>query len=398
MPSPARDSTIAPPAAGKTAASRTEIIRDRSRVQPELPGARAEQSPAFINACRDTHVGSWKHKLFYLALATFCRVLAASDVGTMRVYLRTLAHAFEMHDSRVREYLMWLEAHGLIDRKRTGRYIVIAVLTAPAIMRGADPTLIRSDSHDRPVSGRSDRPVSGRSKEQDGNGNVPTFPGPDHREVQRARAGRQRASSAAGASGLGNGQSSESNRSGVHRPSTGSEKRARPPKAEKTGYDIASSDLTARHLAAERAEREKADPAVNARGLAALQASLKLRGPKPRPQQVAKPPAAPPVVELADREPSPARIVAARALFEQYDADHPAEDEAQRFLTLDTAACTDHVPETLLQVRVERAALAGEPLHLTCSHPRISGGSCELCGYDDGTGFMPDPDRQGNML
>ena len=378
MPSPARDSTTAPPAAGKTAASRTEIIRDRSRVQPELPGARAEQSPAFINACRDTHVGSWKHKLFYLALATFCRVLAASDVGTMRVYLRTLAHAFEMHDSRVREYLMWLEAHGLIDRKRTGRYIVIAVLTAPAIMRGADPTLIRSDSHDRPVSGRSDRPVSGRSKEQDGNGNVPTFPGPDHREVQRARA-----SSAAGARGLGNGQSSESNRSGVHRPSTGSEKRARPPKAEKTGYDIASSDETARRLAADRAEREKADPAVNARGLAALQASLKLRGPKPRPQQVAKPPAAPPRGRAGRPRAQPRT---------HRGGPRPLRAVRRRPSRRGRSTAVSHAEHRGLHRPRTGDAAAGS------RRARGPGRRAPAPHLFAPAGFMPDPDRQGNML
>ena len=33
-----------------------------------------------------------------------------------------------------------------------------------------------------------------------------------------------------------------------------------------------------------------------------------------------------------------------------------------------------------------------------CRHPRRIGGVCDACGHDDGTGFLPDPDRAGHEL
>ena len=116
----------------KHAAELAEAQRQRPQ-QQVLPGSEAGQSERFLTAVRLTPCGARHLKLWFVFLASYCRVLAASRVGTCRVSVARLMRDSEGGRRQVLADNARLVDLGLLTVTRTGRSCAFELRTAGAL-------------------------------------------------------------------------------------------------------------------------------------------------------------------------------------------------------------------------------------------------------------------------
>ena len=125
--------------------AKSTILTDRSRNQPELPGARAEPSSTFIEAIRRTPCGSLAAKTWLMFLASYCRVLSGNPEGRCWPSQSTLARDSEGSARAVRRLNAQLVALGwLVVEHGAGKRCTYRVRSVDAVI--ARPAgIVRSD-------------------------------------------------------------------------------------------------------------------------------------------------------------------------------------------------------------------------------------------------------------
>ena len=307
------------------------------------------------------HDGRIRPGALVVALVVAEHVRAESDAHRARLRQATIARWSHMSVRRVRDALGFLAALGVLEVDPAGPHKGCVFLLdwiaqwTPEVQRGPPPADETSGPSGRNVrSERTKRPRAG---------------GRNVRSLQNhARGGNHvlnRPAPEAPASGSISTEDSQRTREGAGR--------------QRAGLEAGAPDPPT---------REEAN-AVRPAGLAKLREAAGIKDPPIQPpsplRELVCRPGGPGPPPEDDREPSPERVAAARARWADIDAGIDYEEEARAWI-----ARRAQRPVGRTTGDVERQA--------ECRHPRRMGGVCDACGYDDGTGFLPDPDRAGHEL
>ncbi|MYE01850.1 MAG: hypothetical protein F4Y03_11345 [Alphaproteobacteria bacterium] len=139
----------------------TPALRTVVNPQPELPGSRCEPPSTFLEAVKRTVVGDGRLKLWYVFLASYCKLLKASSTGSCALYLETLARDSEYGEREVWRLNRRLKALGLLTTRRTGRYLVFRLTVATGPIGQLRPDLLvnsKEQEENRPSRGRFSSP------------------------------------------------------------------------------------------------------------------------------------------------------------------------------------------------------------------------------------------------
>ena len=120
----------------RPAKSRSQLA-DRSATQPRLPGSEARRNVTpeeltFISAARDTRIGDFHTKTFFISLCSYARVLERTRIGRCRVSQARIAADLETTTRAVRRNIEKLKATGRVTVRRTGRSAVMELNAEPA--------------------------------------------------------------------------------------------------------------------------------------------------------------------------------------------------------------------------------------------------------------------------
>lgn len=314
-------------------------LRDVSAEQPVLEGTRTGPGHRpFVARCREVIAGGGGPKSVYLLLASFCKLFVGdAEHGTCRVSQDTLVAASEWSRRTLQRFLSMLERGGLVTIERTGRSSRYIVRTAAGAMRHA---------------GASEAP---------------------ERRTRDARLTRQkRLTDASTEDGVEDG------------PEVHSSTPSSTPTAQAPSRPVAPATLEASPAAGLDAEEPTTEQSAEAarRGRALIAAARRKLDAKLGQKRVTK--------LQAPREPRPEPTDEDRAraaeFFRQFDAEHAPDDAAQWWERQGGKPKTPSAPPEDIP--------HGAKVTSGCTHPRMMGGYCEDCGYDDGSGFQPDPDSE----